>query len=349
MSIGPLSTLAMRETMRTQLLRTQQSFDQTTREVASGRHHDVGLVLGSSTSRAINARQMVSDIDSILDSNTLTNSRLSTAQSALSAAVEIANDFFETVVSIRQSGADRGLMVADARNMLGTMSTLLSATSNGAYVFGGANAGKPPFADYVNDPAQTARTAVTGAFTAEFGFGPDDPQAGQITAAQMQGYLGGSYAALFEDPAWGTSFSSASDGGIELRIAPHEVATSSFNANDKGIRMLVSTLVAAVDAGASQLDAETFDVFASTLAQNVSAAASEITRMQSRIGLLQERVTEASERMSLGRGMFERTIGSLENVDIGQASVRLNELATQLDTSYAVTARVQRLSILNYL
>ena len=39
----------------------------------------------------------------------------------------------------------------------------------------------------------------------------------------------------------------------------------------------------------------------------------------------------------------------MENVDPEEASVRVTNLETQLDMSLALTARIQRLSILNYL
>ena len=42
-------------------------------------------------------------------------------------------------------------------------------------------------------------------------------------------------------------------------------------------------------------------------------------------------------------------IGALEAVDPYEASTRVSTLMTQIETSYALTARIQRLSLLNYL
>jgi flagellar hook-associated protein 3 FlgL len=42
-------------------------------------------------------------------------------------------------------------------------------------------------------------------------------------------------------------------------------------------------------------------------------------------------------------------IGKLEGVDPYEASTRLSQLMTQVETAYAMTARVQKLSLLNYL
>ena len=42
-------------------------------------------------------------------------------------------------------------------------------------------------------------------------------------------------------------------------------------------------------------------------------------------------------------------IGALEGVDPYEASSRLSTLLTQVETAYAMTARIQQLTLLNYL
>ena len=45
---------------------------------------------------------------------------------------------------------------------------------------------------------------------------------------------------------------------------------------------------------------------------------------------------------------MNQRINALENVNLEETSVRLNTAITQLETTYAISARIQRLSILNY-
>ena len=44
-----------------------------------------------------------------------------------------------------------------------------------------------------------------------------------------------------------------------------------------------------------------------------------------------------------------RHINLLEAVDPAEASTRISLLLTQIETAYSLTARIQRLSLLNYL
>ena len=47
--------------------------------------------------------------------------------------------------------------------------------------------------------------------------------------------------------------------------------------------------------------------------------------------------------------LFERNILDMEGVDPYEVSNRVTALLTQIETSYALTARIQQLSLLKYL
>lgn len=349
MVVGSVSTFTLREVTRSATSQIQARLSEAASEVSSGRYFDVGRVLGRQAAQTIDARQSIVDLDAILETNGLVSTRMATVQGSLSSMADIANDFFETLTSGAHAGADRSLIVEDARAKLSTLVSLLSATHQGAYVFGGTNSAVQPVADYLADPPAAGRTAVLNSFAMEFGFPPSDPQTVAISPAQMQSYLDGAYGALFQPPNWESAFSSAANGGIELRISTREVVTLEASGNDQGIRRLFETLAATIDCGLSNLNGETFQSFARSMAERASTAASELMRSQAVVGSVQERVVKASERMEVQRGLLHRMVGQLENVDLATASARLNHLATQLDVSYAVTARIQNLSLLNYL
>ena len=46
---------------------------------------------------------------------------------------------------------------------------------------------------------------------------------------------------------------------------------------------------------------------------------------------------------------MEKTVSALEDVDIAEASLRVNALKTQLEAAYTVTGKIQSLSLLNYI
>lgn len=349
MSSTTISSLALWDSARLSMSRTQSQLAATAQEVTTGRHYDVGIALGVSTSRAIDARLIISDIDSIVSMNGILSERLSTMQASLSGMLDVARSLFTEATQAGQSDVNRELFVESARSKLATLTSLLSATSNGSYVLSGANNLSAPIFDYLGDPPSAARSSAIGAFVGEFGIAPDDPAVVNITADQLKAYWNGSFSALFQSPSWEATFSSASDGSVQSRIGPQEYASYSVSANDDGIRRLYSALVAVIDAGASEMSSDTFGVLAGLVAGAAGAAAAELTRSQASLGETQSRVTGAINRMETKRSVLQKVIGDLESVDQVEASTRLNGLTTQLQVSYAVTARMFKLSLLDYI
>lgn len=349
MPIDTISSLAARETLWRAIATTQRRAQIATEEVASGVRHDLGAALGVHVSRGIDMRQVSSEIDVVTTTNEMLASKLDHAQTALSALGQIASGFFETVISARQAGVDRSILVADARSRLEEVVSILSTASNGAHVFSGENTAVAPLENYLADPQPASRVAVVGAFSSEFGMSPDDSGTGAISPAQLESYLDGSFTTLFEPTGWQAAFSNASGGPARARISLNETIDVPIDSGSRGIRQLMSALVAIVDSGTESLNAHAFAALTARAAGLASSAAGEISDDQGRIGIAQERLAKANERMTEQRSIMTRNIADLEHVDILEASTRLNALTTQLEASYAVTSRLQRMSILNYL
>jgi flagellar hook-associated protein 3 FlgL len=229
------------------------------------------------------------------------------------------------------------------------MLDMLSATSNGAYVFSGTNSSVAPLDNYLAEPPGPARSAVIAAFTTEFGFPPDDPQVSTITPAQFTAYLDGPFAALFDDPSWGATFSSATDGVMRDRISNSEEIDSSASANDSGIRKLFYAMSLAIDGGAENMSADTRAVLSTRLVETTNSAVYDIVRQQSEIGMGQERLTQANERISIEKQALERRVSGAEEVDPYEVAERLGLMMSRIEASYSVTARLQQLSLMNYL
>jgi len=343
------STLALRETSRQTIGRLQTELAQAQIEVSSGRHADVGNAIGRDVAAALDIRRISTDLDALAQSNAIVSVRYQQTQSALGVARELAEGFMETLFSSMQSGGDRSTLIEDAKSRLGTLIDVLSTTSNGVYVFSGINASEPPLTSYLVEPPGAGRTAVTTASTTAFGFAPDDPQASAITPGQMETYLDGSFAGLFDDPAWQSTFSAASSTSLRDRISARDTIEQPVTANSDGLRSLFKVLVATIDSGAEALSADTFRTFAESGIKATGAAVNGIVRSQSDLGIAEDRLAKASDRINLERDIVERRVAELEGVDSYEAATRLNTLVTQLETSYAVTARLQQLTLLSYL
>jgi flagellar hook-associated protein 3 FlgL len=195
----------------------------------------------------------------------------------------------------------------------------------------------------------TIRQAVDAAFAAAFGFSQSDPQAANISSDDMQNFLDTSFADLFKDPAWKNNWSQASDQSVRSRVSSSELIETSANANADPIRKLVSAYTMVADLGTSNLNQAAFQTVVDQASKLTSEAIQGLTTMQADLGTAQQRVTDANSRMSTQKDIITNHVGALEGVDPYEASTRLTALMNQVETAYAMTARIQKLTILNYL
>ncbi|MCB1503853.1 MAG: flagellar hook-associated family protein [Hyphomicrobiaceae bacterium] len=340
------SSVGQYETLRMTIQRKQSELTRAQIEVSSGRHADMGLALGTELSRVVDLRGLADELDAITASNGIAGTRLDMMQSSLSAAGELAQDFFASLTAARQSGGDRGLLVEDAKARLGALIGIMSASSNGAYLFSGTSMDTPPLLDYLADPPGPARQDVSAAFQSIL---PPSLDPADITAADMSSYLQSTFASLFDDAGWKARFSGADDGAWVNRISTSETITTSVSANTPAVRNLVQALVATIDTDISNLNADAFEAFMSHVSNLTATVSADMASASSQVGIAQERLAKASERITLQRSALERDVGSLEGVDPYEAATRLTSLMNALEATYQVTSRLQNFSLLNYL
>jgi flagellar hook-associated protein 3 FlgL len=349
MKADTISSFVTREIQRSSMARNQSSLVDALKEFSTGRHADVGKALGGRVGGVLDMRNIVSTLTSLKNTNAVVKQRMDHIQSSFSAMRDLGADFSEATLGVHKLGADPGLLIADAKARITTMADVLRTSTNGVYAFSGLNISAPPVDDYLSDPPSAARTAVIAAFTTAFGFPPDDPQVKDITAAQMEAYIDGPFAALFEEPQWSTNFSHATDEVMRDRISQREEIDTSATANDRGIRQIYFALTLAIDGGVERLSPQAYEVVASRIAQTASEGGHNIAASQARVGVVEERLAQANERIAIEQKTLELRIGELEGVDQFVAADRLSLLETRIEASYAVTARLQRLTLLNYL
>ncbi len=349
MKTSLFSTSALSETTRTLLVAAQAKLIDAQKELATGRHADIGRTLGTRTAEVISLRQDHARLKTISDANGLVSSRMDTTQAALNGLSTDAGTFLSAMIAAR--GAPQGAAIAQhaAQDALRSLTSLMNTSFDGVYVFSGINTDVQPVADYFQTPPPASKLAVDNAFLAEFGFAQGDPLTATITASALQNFLDGPFAALFDAPNWDGTWSGAADQNIRSRISPNEMIETSANANDEPVRKLAQAFAMVADLGAQNLSPEVLKSVLDHAIKLTAAAKTGVSAIQSRIGLAQERVSKASERMSLQSDIITKHIGTLENVDPAEVSLRISALTTQIETSYALTARLHDLSLVNYL
>lgn len=343
-----ISTISLSDASRRQIQSQASLVQKLGVELSSGRKYDVGLDLGTRTGEAVSIRAEFHFLHGIIDTNALAASRLDVSQAAMNDILSDAQDFLSTLVALRENDSSSDIVKADAIGNMELLTSRLNTQLNGNFMFAGINTDQEPLADYA-DPASPNKIAADAAFLAEFGITQANPAVSSITPAAMDTYLNGAFDAMFQDPAWGATWSTASDNVMVSRISASETVTSSVSANEQAFRDLAAAYTMMSDLGNENLDPGTWKTVVDKAIEKLGTGIAGVTSEMGKLGNVQEQVNLASERLKVQTDILNSRVNDLENVNLEETSVRLNTALTQLETTYAVTARMQGLSILNYL
>lgn len=344
-----ISTSAISAATRSSLMKVQQELAEAQKEMTTSRLADVGKSLGYRTGQAISLRQEHSRLTTIIETNTTVSTRLKATQSTLQNLVDNAQDFVGQLLGSRIGGANALGVQTEAESRLEGFLDTVNTSFNDGYLFAGVNSDVKPITEYFGTPTPASRQGVANAFLADFGITQSDPAVQNISAADMQTFLDTTFADLFNDPSWSTDWSSASSQNMRNRISTSELIETSTNANEAAFRKLAKAYTMVADLGVENLSQPAFETVVDQAIRDVNEAIQELSELQSQLGVAQQRVSDASERMSLQLDIMATQVNSLEAVDPNEAATRVTALLTQIETSYALTARIMGLSILDYL
>jgi flagellar hook-associated protein 3 FlgL len=331
------------------LARLQTDLALRQKELSTGRKADVGMELGSEIRRNISLKSSISEIESFQRQNGVAASRLGAAQSALGSIAAAAGNFLSDGIPARDAPNARFLMGQAADTALADLTRNLNTQIGEFPVFGGQNLDAQPMKDFTRADGAPARAAIDGAFQAEFGFAPGDPQAANLSAADLKTFFDGPFSTLFSGANWGTLWSNASVSPMSTEIAQGVIADTNATTHQQGIQNLTKAYVALSYFKDLAVSDVAYQGLIEGALNSTGAARSGLTAAQADIGLAEERISNATERLGEMETVFSRSLNDLEASDPFDVAQRINTLLTSIEATYAVTARLQRLSLVNFL
>lgn len=346
MKINHVATFSLLNALRNQTAEMQTDLSRLQKEVVTGTLADSGLELGALSEQLVSYKSDITDIDRIIDTNNAANARLAMTQAGLEQLAVLSDDLTEVLGLVFGEPSQAGAVVNEADNMLEQMTSVLNTQVNGVHIFGGVNVQDAPISGHRNGPGEAAFDA---AFAGYFGFAKTDAAAATITDVAMNDFLENVLMPQFLGVDWGTNYSTASDELIQSRIGPDLVRGTSVSANEEGVRrMMLGAVVARemFDAPLSDAARDAAGLFAVAQTQTGNA---QMIDVRARTGLVESQITEQNRLLTAQRDVFTGFITDMEGVDQFETSVRLTNLLTQIEASYATTARIQNLSLMRYL
>lgn len=343
------STLVMSTSLANSILNMQTKLAQAQKEMSTGNVADLGDSLGSSVGLDYSYGASNSLLSTILSTNNLVTSRLDLTQSSLSNISTDAGSLQTALVQAQNGEGSAATIVSEAENALQSLTSSLNVSVGGTYIFAGINSGVAPVENYISTPPSAAQQAVAAAFTSAFGMSQTSSAVRTITATQMQNFISGPFANLFSSSNWSANWSQASSEGAQNQISLSQSLNTSITANDPALRQLAEGYTMLSDLGLQNLSQPAYNTVISAASSLISQGVSGLTQMQANVGIMQSEVKSANQAMSIQQNFFQTQIGTLENADQTQTAVQVDSLTTQIETAYQLTAKLQQLSLAQYL
>lgn len=339
-----VSSATLWNSPRSTLDKLQSELLKANREVVTGRHMDVGVALGRKTGYSLSLRQERASLDVLTDSNTSVTLRLKSTSAALDQVRTAADNFKDALVGMQVGAQDVPLVKSQARSGLNKLMSTLNENVGGQFLFGGINSKTQPLNAYESGP----QAAINKAFLDHFTFTQSDPQVADITPDEMRAFIEGPLETLFATK-WEGVWSNASSQNIQSLISPTERAETSTNANNQAVRQLAMAYTMTFELGISELNDQTRGYLLNKVIGTLGEGVSGVTEVQADLGTVQRKIDDANERMSLQKTFFEERITNYEAVDPAEAKIRVDQLSTQIQTSYSLTAQLSQLSLIKFI
>lgn len=311
-------------------LRAQVS--RASQEVTTGQHSDLARALRGDVSPVLAIDASLTRLQAFR--TTTHDSALQTAaqQAAMSGLSSLAKEITMTLLGARdfQGQAQIAAIAADVRGRLESAVGLLNTQAAGRAIFAGAATDRVPLGS-ADDLLAALEAAATGATTA-----------GTVAAAVVN---------WFADPLGYGAFYQGGAPLSDAPIAPGETADLSTTAMDPAIRDTLASfaMAALLDRGMLAGNAEERARLAERAGHDLLTTEDARITLAARIGSVEAQIEAARTR----NGAEETALGILRSdvgsVDPYEAATRLEAARSQLESLYLVTARVSRLSLVEFL
>jgi len=316
--------------------RTAKSrLNQLTQEMATGRVSDLASHLNGRTGQVLQLDREVALLTSIAEGSAQIAQRFTQQQNVLDGVDRIRSGLATQSLQAAQGGSNLQMdaTAVAGRQEFDSLIARLNTQIGGRSMFGGAAVSQPPLASADDIMAgivaslggATDAAAVIAAVDTWF----DDPSGGFATL----GYTGGTGPAR------------------SFQIGRSDMVSDLARADDAGIRdVLRGAAMAAVAAELSGvLPSGDKAALLTTAGERLLAASDTLIDLRGRIGTQQQRLEEANVASNAERTAFQTARNDLVRADPFDTATRLQDAQQQLEIQYATTARLARLSLVNFI
>ncbi len=356
--IRSLSTLQANTAGRRIVERTRGELEIASKELSTGFRADVAKDLGMRSSQSILLRGLMDRTDQFVQGNKLVENKFEMLADATNTFQDEAQNFLNLAVGNKLSPTPTvGVLQAEAKATIDALSSYLNSNFNGEFLFSGIDSNKKTMNEYdeVNPDTGFSPAGVVDGIVAG---GPMSTADAAAKIAELDTIFDSSNTVNPERNFEGTFFAGTPklDAGGNPNPRQTAVVTDTkkidygIQANDpaftevfKGLSMLASTDVSEIN------DPEAYKAWMAEAVNSIAGGIKKINESQASLGKQQELLDGIVTNQQDQKDIYNNRIVALEGVDPYEAATRMSALQTQLDATYATTARLSKLSFLNYM
>lgn len=355
--LANVSTLQSTLTRRRSTARLTQEMMKAEQEVSTGLKADVFGDLGEAAAESVLLRSQIDRNTAFTTTNSLLSGRMEVMAQSLGQIRSTGEDFLSLAAGNRDSpGALVAQLQDSAIAALDQITTTLNSRYQGNALFAGIDSDTVAVQNWTQPDADTGLSPAD-VLTSITGTGPTTQAQAQAMVAEIATVFDNTHAnpdLHYEASFYNGTPALTAGGAPQERVVAliDEGVTLNYGvqANDAAFTDLMRglTMLAAVDV--SQIsDPDAYAAYVTEAVDAISVGIGGVLAAETQLGAQQKLVEDTSTALEDVNDIYNSRILALEAVDPYEAATRLSQLETQLQSSYAVTARLMNLSLLNFL
>ncbi len=321
------------------------------KELSTGFKEDPFKDLGTTATEALSLRATINSDDAQIKSNDLLINRMDTMTSSMSSIRETVQGALEIGIANRTGplGTVSGMQSA-ARAALEAVLAKANTSHAGVPLFGGVDSSSRPLQPWTKTHPDTGKSPrdvfdeiLSGGMAT-----PADTQArvDEVAAAfaDTSGTAGWNFSETFYNGAGPTA------PRQEAAIGDGAMIDYGVQAGDQAFRKIIQGLAMLASADADQIkDLDSYETWVGSAVDVLASGQTELLEAETWLGAQTAQVETTNQHMLDRKDLYQSRVLDLEGIDAYDAATRISLLETQLQASYAVTARLSQLSFLSYM
>lgn len=335
MPLQSIGDMAQSFALRRQSVELNRQMDRLTQELSSGVVSDIPRHLSGNLLELADVERDLRVLDARRDVARIAATDAEVMQTALSRVQATTRDLATTALTAGYTAGDVQLSIVttEARGVLETITGALNSSVAGRALFAGNTTDTAPMAG-----ADVVLGALKNALT------------GATDTNDIRSRLD----TFFDDPAGGfatMAYKGGTDGLTPRDLGAGESVALDIRGDDPALRAVMkqTALIAILDEPSLGLSQQDRRDLIGTAGETLLGGQDNLTGLRANLGFAEDRIAQAESRISAGLASLSIARNNLLSVDMPSTAVELEQVQSQLEILYTLTARSARLSLVNFL